>query len=265
LPAFRERMREYLVKAVREAKVHTVWVKPDREYEEGYLGFLDRILDPESGKAFQESFAPFQRKIAWYGMWNALSQTLLKIASPGIPDFYQGTELWDLNLVDPDNRRPVDYGRRRSDLGEIRAREDSDPAGLIGDLLRTPQDGRCKLFLIARALKARAALPSVFQYGEYLPLAGEGARKESVVAFARTFGSHWVVAAVPRLLTDFVPEGTLPLGPEAWGDTRLRIPGDAPVRWRDAIGGGELESENGSLSLGEVFGRFPAALLEGRT
>jgi (1->4)-alpha-D-glucan 1-alpha-D-glucosylmutase len=175
--------------------------------------------------------------------------------------------------VDPDNRRPVDYGRRMAALREIREREGADPArpadpgslaGLIEDLLRTPQDGRCKLFLIARALKARAALPSVFQYGEYLPLTGEGARKDSVVAFARTFGSHWVIAAAPRFLTGFVPEGRLPLGPELWADTRLRIPGDAPVRWRDAISGEELQSENGALALGEAFGRFPAALLEGQ-
>ncbi|MBW8887662.1 MAG: malto-oligosyltrehalose synthase [Fibrobacteres bacterium] len=264
LPAFRERMREYLVKAVREAKVHTVWVKPDREYEEGYLDFLDRLLDPESGKSFRDSFEPFQRKVAWFGMWNALSQALLKIASPGIPDFYQGSELWDFDLVDPDNRRPVDYGRRMAALKEIREREGSDPGGLIADLLRTPQDGRCKLFLIARALKARAALPSVFQYGEYLPLSGEGERKESVVAFARSFGSHWVIVAVPRFLTGFVPEGSLPLGSGPWADTRLRIPGDAPLGWRDAIGGGELVSENGTLALGEVFARFPAALLEGQ-
>jgi (1->4)-alpha-D-glucan 1-alpha-D-glucosylmutase len=264
LPEFRERMREYLVKAVREAKVHTVWVKPDREYEEGYLDFLERLLDPESGRDFLASFRPFQRKVAWYGMWNGLSQTLLKIASPGIPDFYQGTEMWDLNLVDPDNRRPVDYGLRMAALREIREREGADPEGLLRDLLGTPQDGRCKLYLIARALKARASQPSVFQYGEYLPLTAEGERKDSVVAFARTFGSHWVIAAAPRFLAGFVPEGRPPLGRELWGDTRLRLPGDAPLHWRDAIGGAEVSSEHGGLALADAFGRFPGALLEGR-
>jgi (1->4)-alpha-D-glucan 1-alpha-D-glucosylmutase len=257
-------MREYLVKAVREAKVHTVWVKPDREYEEGFLEFLDRILDAETGRAFRESFEPFQRRIARYGMWNGLAQTLVKIASPGIPDFYQGSELWDLNLVDPDNRRPVDYARRGAILQDILARENADLPGLLRDLLDRPEDGRCKLFLISRALRARAGLPAVFQFGEYLPLAVEGLRKDSVAAFARTFGNHWMIAAVPRFLAGFVPEARPPLGPELWADTRLRIPGDAPARWRDVLAGGETSGENGSLALGEVFARFPAALLEGR-
>ena len=108
-------------------------------------------------------------------------------------------------------------------------------------------------------------MPSVFQYGEYLPLACEGERKDSVVAFARTFGSRWVIVAAPRFLAGFVPEGRLPLGPELWADTRLRIPGDAPASWSDAIGGGKSQCENGSIPLGEIFARFPAALLEGQT
>jgi len=264
LPGFRSRLGEYLVKAVREAKVHTVWLKPDREYEEGFLEFLDKILDPEASGAFLASFRPFQRKVAFFGMFNSLSQTLLKIASPGIPDIYQGDELWDFSLVDPDNRRPVDYGLRMDLLKGIKEREAADLHGLLRDMLASPDDGRAKLFLIYRALKARAAQPSVFQYGEYLPLGSEGAHKDSVLAFARTFGKNWCVSIVPRFLTGFVPEGTPPLGRDIWGDTRIRIPGDAPVRWIDAVSGEQFQVENGSLAVGDALGRFPAALLEGQ-
>src|SRR5690606_18225338 len=238
---------------VREAKVHTVWLKPDREYEEGFLEFLDKILDPEASGAFLASFRPFQRKVAFFGMFNSLSQTLLKIASPGIPDIYQGDELWDFSLVDPDNRRPVDYGLRMDLLKGIKEREAADLHGLLRDMLASPDDGRAKLFLIYRALKARAAQPSVFQYGEYLPLGSEGAHKDSVLAFARTFGKNWCVSIVPRFLTGFVPEGTPPLGRDIWGDTRIRIPGDAPVRWIDAVSGEQFQVENGSLAVGDAL------------
>ena len=194
-----------------------------------------------------------------------MSQTLLKIASPGIPDFYQGDELWDLNMVDPDNRRPVDYGLRMRMLAEIRERESADLPGLMRDLIARPQDGRCKLFLIYRALKMRTAQPSVFQYGEYLPLGAEGARKDSVFAFARTFGNRWYVSVLPRLMAGFVPEGEAPLGRGLWEDTRIRIPGDAPVRWVDALSGREIPMESGGLAVGDVLSHFPAALLEGQT
>lgn len=263
--AFRKRMDEYLVKAVREAKVHTVWLKPDREYEEGFLDYLSKLLDPRPNNPFLTSFLPFQRKVAFYGMFNGLSQALLKITSPGIPDFYQGDELWDLNLVDPDNRRPVDYSVRKRMLEEIREREGRDLPGLLRDMLDHPQDGRCKLFLIYRALKTRATLPSVFQYGEYLALGAEGPRKDSVLAFARTFGKNWCVSVMPRFLTGFVPQGRMPLGREIWGDTRLKVPGDAPVRWVDAISGEELQVEAGGLAVGDILARFPAAMLEGQT
>jgi (1->4)-alpha-D-glucan 1-alpha-D-glucosylmutase len=287
---FRSRMREYLVKAVREAKVHTVWLKPDREYEDGFLEFLDRLLgiphDPAQAAAqpnaqpasqpaappasqpavpFLTSFLPFQRKIAFYGLFNGLSQTLLKIAAPGIPDFYQGDELWDLSLVDPDNRRPVDYGVRKRMLADIREREGNDLQGLLQEMLARLPDGKAKLFLIYRALKARSATPSVFQYGEYLPLPAEGPRKESVLAFARTFGRNWCISVMPRLLTGFVPEGRMPLGRDIWGETRIRIPGNAPARWVDALSGEELKSEPGGLWVGDLLARFPAAMLEGQT
>ncbi|MDQ3000950.1 MAG: malto-oligosyltrehalose synthase [Fibrobacterota bacterium] len=265
LPTFRERVKEYIVKAVREAKVHTVWLKPDKEYEDGYLGFVDKLLDPHPGNEFLTDFLPFQRKVACYGRFNGLSQTLLKITSPGIPDFYQGDELWDLSMVDPDNRHPVDYHVRQEMLKSIQDREKTDLQGLLRELLEQPETGRCKLFLIYRALKTRAALPSVFQNGKYLPLGTEGIRKDGAVAFARTFGKNWCITLVPRLLAGFVPEGSMPLGKDIWGDTRVKIPRDAPERWVDAISGEELQVESGGLAVGEILSRFPVAMLEGQT
>lgn len=258
---FRERMREYLVKAVREAKVHTVWVKPDQTYEDGYLGYLDKLLDPDPANPFLASFLPFQKKVAWYGICNSLSQALLKLTSPGIPDFFQGSELWDLTLVDPDNRRPVDYGLRRTYLAGIRERETKALPGLLAEMLDGPQNGRCKQYLIYRALKARAEFPAVFQTGEYLPITAEGPRKENVLAFARALGKNWCLTVAPRLVAGLVPEGRFPLGREVWGETRLRLPGEAPLRWRDAFSGSELESGEGGLPLGDILERFPAALL----
>ena len=260
---FPGRLREYLVKAVREAKVHTVWLKPDREYEEGFLEFLDRLLDPMTGAAFQASFLPFQRKVAHFGIFNSLSQTLLKIASPGIPDIYQGTELWDLSLVDPDNRRPVDYAFRKGALEGIRSWK-GDRQALIGELLANRSDGRCKLFLIHQALLARKTFPAVFQYGEYQPLAADGSRRDNIVVFARTLGRNWYVTVLPRFLASFLPEGSLPLGLEAWQDTRIRLPAEAPQKWTDAFTGAEIRAEGRELSLSEVLAAFPAALLEGQ-
>ena len=263
--AWLPRLRDYLVKAVREAKVHTVWLKPDREYEEGFLEFLERLFDPDAGAAFRHSFLPFQRKLAWFGIFNSLSATLLKITAPGIPDFYQGSELWDLSLVDPDNRRPVDYGLRRRYLEDLRARSagSSGLGALARDLLADPADGRCKLYLIHRALKARNANPAVYQYGEYIPLAAEGARKDSVVAYARTLGRNWQVTIVPRFLASFMPQGSLPLGPEVWQDTRVRLPAEAPSDWIDAFTGAAIRAEGRELRVGEVLDAFPAGLLEG--
>lgn len=118
--AFVERMKRYLIKAVREAKVHTAWLKPDTNYEAARLAFLDALLQPAEQNQFLKEFLPFQRKVAFYGIFNSLAQTLLKIMAPGVPDFYQGAELWDLSLVDPDNRRPVDFGERNRFLAEIK-------------------------------------------------------------------------------------------------------------------------------------------------
>ncbi len=258
LDLFRARMEEYLIKAVREAKVHTAWLAPDNEYEERCLEFLRRILAP--GSAFLEAFIPFQRKVAWYGTFNSLSQTLVKIASPGVPDFYQGSELWDLRLVDPDNRRPVDYRIRRDLLAMIRAGE-GEPAALARRLLEEPGDGAVKLFLISRALAARHAHPRLFGPGEYVPLEVRGRYREHILAFARRIGSEQAVAAVPRFLTFVVEPGRLPLGEEVWEDTAV-VPPPEPSLFRDALTGAEAPG-SAPWPVGRLLSQMPAALLIG--
>lgn len=262
-PGFAARLKDYIIKAVREAKVHTEWLKPDVDYEESYLDFVLKIIERDGDNNFLASFIPFQRKVAWYGILNSLSQTLLKITSPGVPDFYQGSELWDLNLVDPDNRRPVDYEKRKRYLEDITRRASGDPEGLAGELLSDSRDGRIKLFLIWRALSARLAEPLLFEKGGYLPLESGGWRGDNVVAFARSFENLWAVTVAPRLLTGVVREGEYPVGEGVWGETFLRLPAGAPEKWREAITGLPVRSEE-NLALRDVLKIFPVALLTGR-
>lgn len=263
LPEFRRRLRAYLVKAVRAAKVHTAWLTPATDYEEAYLAFAEKILKPGPGNGFLKEFLPFQKKIAHFGLFNSLSQTLIKITAPGVPDFYQGSELWDLSLVDPDNRRPVDWALRKKALKTIREGEKRDLPALVRRLLARPRDGRVKLFLIARALSVRKSDPELFRDGEYLPLETAGERRENLFAFARRLGGRWAITVVPRFVTDLVGEGGMPLGEAVWGDTRVVLPEGAPDAWREAIAGEEVTAENGGVAVGAALGRFPVALLVG--
>ncbi|MGA1844918.1 MAG: malto-oligosyltrehalose synthase [bacterium] len=255
-----ERVREYMIKAVREAKRHTAWIKPDTEYEEACTGFVERLLSAADDNLFLKEFLPFQRKVAFYGIFNSLSQTLLKITSPGVPDFYQGTELWDLSLVDPDNRRPIDFKKRMHILKDINAREARDLPGLVDELVETREDGRIKLFLVYRVLKARTRLLDAFQHGAYIPIRVEGAHAESVIAFARNHQDAWAISVAPRFLTSLIKEGQCPSGEEVWQDTRLLMPEGAPSSWINAITG-ERISHHGPIPLGAILTRFPVALL----
>ncbi len=257
--SFTERMREYIRKSLREAKVHTAWLQPDDAYEEACITFLNELLDPDTGRSFMEDFIPFQRRIAWYGMLNSLSQTLLKITVPGFPDFYQGTELWDLSLVDPDNRRPVDYRKRRSFLRDIISRSRDIPA-LIPELFASKEDGRVKLFLIYRALKARNEQAALFRFGEYLPLKSTGIYRNRLLAFVRKREKEWAAVVTPRLLTGLVKEGALPLGKDIWSNTQVRLPKDAPEAWVNAVTGERLNSSK-TIPIGDALKRFPVALL----
>jgi (1->4)-alpha-D-glucan 1-alpha-D-glucosylmutase len=267
LAGFAERIKEYTIKAIREAKVRTGWIEPDSRYEEGCTAFVDAILDSSEENPFLHEFLPFQKKIAHYGMLNSLSQLLIKITSPGVPDFYQGAELWELSLVDPDNRRPVDYERRKAYLKTILQQRDTEISELLEDLMTTAKDGKIKMFLTHKALLARKQYRDVFEKGAYLPLEVDGRWEEHVVAFARNEGKSWAITVAPRFMTPLVDEGQFPLGSAIWQDTQIVLPGNIPTRWRNALTGREVKYGGSSISVGEALDGFPVALLvstEGR-
>jgi (1->4)-alpha-D-glucan 1-alpha-D-glucosylmutase len=257
---FVNRMKEYMIKAVREAKVHTAWLKPDKVYEDSLLAFVGAVLQRSEGNQVAADVASFARRVGSYGVWNSLSQVLLKLTSPGLPDMYQGTELWDFSLVDPDNRRPVDYSRREEMLRQIRREEQGNLAQLLQDLLQKKEDGRIKLYVIYRTLHTLAAMKECFGSGEYIPLTPEGERANHVVAFARRNGAQWSVTVVPRLLTRVVDATTPPVGEQAWRDTRLTLPG-APERWTNVFSGRRANVAGGSLRVADALAEFPVALL----
>lgn len=260
---FIQRVKDCSIKSVREAKVHTAWLRPDTAYEEGFLAFIDAVMQPSPENPFFQKFQPFQQKIASYGVYNSLAQVLLKLTTPGVPDFYQGTELWDLSLVDPDNRRPVDFEQRIAALQEIRTQASEDILALMKELLSYPESGKIKLFTIARILEAKSQAIALFQTGDYRPLKGSGKFSENVVGFARSQGNQVAIAVAPRFLTHLIQPGTLPLG-KVWQDTHLELPSGFPSQWQDAISG-QLIQTDGTLSIAETLTHFPVALLMNQT
>jgi len=252
LPAFRQRLHDYFRKTAREAKERTSWLDPDDAYESALTGFANALFDHA---AFLEDFRPFQERVAELAVTNSLAQVVLKVASPGMPDVYQGTELWDLNLVDPDNRRPVDFAKRERTLADL-AQSEARPA-VLRELLEGWPDARVKLWVLSRALAFRRHHEALFTEGEYLPLETTGALADCVVAFARRNGDQWAVAAVPRLTA---PLGYPPLG-EVWEDTAIRLPSDATVPWRNVLTEEDLNVEAGAIAAAALFARLPVALL----
>jgi (1->4)-alpha-D-glucan 1-alpha-D-glucosylmutase len=264
LPGFTERAAACIVKAAREAKQQTSWIDPQPAYEGALSTFVRRILAPLPENSFLKEFWPFLQEIAHYGAFNALSQTLIKITAPGVPDFYRGTELLRFSLVDPDNRRPVDFTVRRQWLAKIRARHKSEPLALIADLLENKLNGQIKLFLIYAALQTRRQHADLFQKGRYMPLTAAGRRADHVVAFARRCAGAWSLTLVPRFVSGLVAPHADPLGGAVWGDTACRLPPHAPAFWTDTFTSGGIESR-GWLKVGDAFRYFPAALLIGGT
>jgi len=254
------RVKDYILKSVREAKVHTAWLRPDSAYEDSFLAFVEKVLNPDESNQFIEAFLPFQKSVASYGMFNSLSQTLLKYTAPGVPDTYQGMEFWDLSMVDPDNRRPVDYSLRISALKDIKEKSQTDILKLIDELFSSKEDGRIKLFLTYELLQARKANLAVFQKGDYLPLEVSGKFKEHIVAFARRDENKMAIAIAPRFLTSLIQPGEYPLGKKVWDDTYLQLPPEAPSAWKDTITE-QMVQAHGSLPVGEALKHFPVALL----
>jgi (1->4)-alpha-D-glucan 1-alpha-D-glucosylmutase len=261
---FVKRIQDHMIKAVREAKVNTSWINPHSEYEEAVIKFTEKILSNYAGNQFLSEFNKFQKKIAHYGLHNSLSQTLLKITSPGVPDFYQGTELWDFSLVDPDNRKSVDYSLRRWLFFEMKDKIDKDLNNLIEELLSTKEDGRVKMFLTYRALAERQKHKELFVHGNYFPLETEGKFSENIVAFAREYQNSVAVTVVPRLLTQVIKEDENPLGGDVWLDTHVILPDNSPQEWLNVITFKKIKL-NKRAPVGEALKHFSVALLVSAT
>src|SRR5258706_2600215 len=220
-----DRLAAYMRKALREAKADTSWLSPDDEYEAAVERFVRAILERGRTNLFLQSFESLHARIAEFGIYNSLAQLLIKITAPGVPDFYQGTELWDLNLVDPDNRRPVDYDARRRQLTSIICSRERDDERLAAELLDSRADGRVKMFVANRALGVRGQQRELYEQGDYVPLQTSGTRRDCLFAFARRAGDTFAITGVPRLIASLVPDAAAPpLGREVWTDTRIELP-----------------------------------------
>jgi (1->4)-alpha-D-glucan 1-alpha-D-glucosylmutase len=224
------------------------------------------VLAPHVSREFLDDVIRFVRRIVRPGLWNALSRTVIQLSAPGLPDVYQGDELWSFSLVDPDNRRPVDFDRRAAALAETSARFD-DPArrpALLAQLVARPEDGRIKLHVTRQILGDRRAWPALYAAGGYQALTAEGPLADAVFAFARCVGEQAAVAVVPRRLgRRLMPPDYTPLAPDAWRGTRLRLPpGLGQGAWRDVVSGRCVDPAGGDgLDLSHVFGSLPVALL----
>ncbi|HVT08917.1 MAG TPA: malto-oligosyltrehalose synthase [Polyangia bacterium] len=261
-----ERVSGYLTKALREAKLHTSWVNVDEPYEKACQEFLARVLDRRNGdNPFLADLRQFLGRIALPGLYNSLSQALLKITVPGIPDFYQGTELWDFSLVDPDNRRPVDYAARRALRGRL-----TEPGALgatVEGALASPADGALKLLVTTRALAARRERQALFDRGAYVPLEVVGPKARHVVAFARV-GDQGAVAltVVGRFFAGLDAAARRPVGSDVWHDTRVVLPDQIrTAELRDVIADTNIKIDEHSgvrtLPVAGAFSMLPAALL----
>ncbi len=255
------RLEQYIEKMLREAKVHSFWSEPDIEYENAVKEFVKSILTPAGQNLFLDEFLPFQKKIAHYGILNSLSQTLIKMTAPGVPDFYQGTELWDFSLVDPDNRRPVDFKLREKYLDEIIQRSTREDVFEYLSILRSnAYDGRIKLLLTYKTLAARTENPNVFLQGEYTPLRVTGKFRNHIIAYSREYENTTAAIIAPRWFTSIVDAQTFPIGKEVWGDTSVYLPPPRSRIWGNALTGERIE-KGGRVTVAEILTNYPEALL----
>ena len=237
------RLKQYVRKALREGKTHTSWLNINQEYERRVLSFVDSLY---SNQEFLNDFVRFQKKIAHFGALSSLSQLVLKITSPGIPDLYRGTDVWDLSLADPDNRRPVDFSSLMEMLAALK--DNANP----GQLLKCWTDGRLKLYLTWKLLNFRRAHADLFLQGEYIPLSVVGPRADHIIAFARRLRDDWCVVTVPRLLAK------LGRGKNIWQGTSIRLPAGTPLHWTNIL---TKENSSAELSVSGLFATLPFAAL----
>jgi (1->4)-alpha-D-glucan 1-alpha-D-glucosylmutase len=253
LAAFTERIVAYMIKASREAKLRTSWTAPDADYEAGVERFVRRILDPGEGRVFLADLLAFEPQIALVGAVNGLAQILLKLTVPGVPDIYQGCELWDLSLVDPDNRRPVDYDLRHAYL-----EQEIDPATLLAHW----RDGRIKHHVVALALALRRRHPALFEAGSYEPLEAAGDLADHLIAIGRRTETAQMIVIVPRLIAGLLRDCTAPCpAPAAWGDTRIALPDGFSDDLRNQLTGKPVAPTSGSITVADALAELPVALL----
>ncbi|MEP7242241.1 MAG: malto-oligosyltrehalose synthase [Gammaproteobacteria bacterium] len=271
---YRERIEEYMVKASREGKRRTSWANVNAEYEEALRQFIRAALDRREGNPFPTEIADFARRMSRFGYLNSLSQTLCKLTAPGVPDIYQGNEIWDDSLVDPDNRRPVDYLLRQRLLDEVLSWSSGAPDALtehLSQALSTLDDGRSKLYLTATVLAFRRTHEALFRDGEYFPVRVTGKYATHVLAYARRLGDEFAIAVVPRLTARLAAGGDeMPLGAARWADTQIELPRQLRVNSLSNTLDGtivEVSEDDGSrtLLLAAVLAHFPVALLASRS
>jgi len=243
---FIQRIQDYMVKALHEAKVNSSWLEPNAAWDEAVKNFIAAVLDPGRKNRFPHSLAPLAERIAQIGAVDSLTQTVLKLTCPGVPDFYQGSELWDFSLVDPDNRRPVDYDARQQALDGI-------AHATPGELLMGWRDGRIKMFVMHRLLTLRRAQPALFATGSYAGMSATGSFAEKVVAFERRTDDGALLVIVQRHSSDL---GFPPLG-EVWKDTQFALPDSKP--WHDVFTGREYSGE--TVAMSDLFAELPFAVL----
>jgi (1->4)-alpha-D-glucan 1-alpha-D-glucosylmutase len=261
---FRERIEQYMLKAIREAKVNTSWVNPNPDYESAVAEFTRSVLDPSRNPKFIADARQFKKRLEVPGQINGLAQALLKIASPGVSDIYQGCEIWDLSLVDPDNRRPVDFALRQRLLEELDRAAEVDRLGLARRLAAEMADGRAKLYVLSQGLRFKRLRHALFRSGEYLPLAASGAHGNRVVCFCRRLRESLVIAIVPRLVAALIESGGIAANLR---DTFIQLPAElGAAELRDVFTGRTLRAEDrhgaATISAGEALRDFPVALLE---
>jgi len=265
---FAERIKQYCAKALNEAKVNLSWTNPDPAYLEAVNAFLTAILMPQERvreTRFVETLKAFLPTVQLFSAVNSLSQLVLKIASPGVPDFYQGTDLWDLSLVDPDNRRPVDYALRAQALQQLRELDQREGSvAVCAEVLKTLPDGRIKLWTMHRALSTRSKLHRLFRRGEYIPLHVEVEKQQHAIAFLRHDAAtkQSVLVVAPRFACSLAQaKPHLPLA-DAWGKALLSLPDQASRSFMNVFTGKQvLADESGDIELGDIFADFPVAML----
>jgi (1->4)-alpha-D-glucan 1-alpha-D-glucosylmutase len=252
LHTYTERILQWREKSLREAKLRTSWMAPNRDFETENAEFVQAILDPVRSWRFLRSLVAFTSWVALAGACNSLVQCILRCTLPGVPDLYQGCEFWDLSLIDPDNRRPVDFDARRSALAAA-----EEPTALLPRW----QDGRVKQALLLRLLSLRAGMPECFAAGSYAPLTVTGTRDDHVIAFERVHRSGRVLVAVPRLCARACAQNGMPNpSGEFWQDTAVIAPATSHV-WRSALDRSKVFSPREEWICADLFSEFPGAIL----